>query len=183
MGYDSTFEGSFDLDKPLTNEHTIYLQAFNRSRHMRRNAELTEKMEDPVRIAAGLPVGVDGCFYVGGADEDCGQAHTEDVLSYNESPADQPGLWCGWTPGISETSVDADVNDALVWDGGEKFYNYTEWIEYLIEHFLKPWGYVVNGEVAWRGESDDDRGTIYVKDNKVEAVDDDIKKGKPSWDR
>ena len=50
---------------------------------------------------------------------------------------------------------------------GEKFYDYVGWIEYLIANFLKPWGYVLNGEVEWHGEDGDDRGMIVVKDNVV----------------
>lgn len=53
------------------------------------------------------------------------------------------------------------------WDGGEKFYDYVDWLWYIIEHFLKPWGYTVNGEVRWCGEDDEDRGTIVVVDNEV----------------
>ena len=44
----------------------------------------------------------------------------------------QPGLWCQWVPNASGT--------AIVWDEGEKFYYYIEWIKYLIEHFLRAVG-------------------------------------------
>lgn len=53
---------------------------------------------------------------------------------------------------------------------GEKTYDYVEQLEYLIEHFLKPRGYVVNGQVDWSGEESGDLGTIFVKDNEVRAV-------------
>jgi hypothetical protein len=40
---------------------------------------------------------------------------------------------------------------------------------------------VLNGEVTWEGEDRDDSGTIFVKDNQVEAVDDLIFNAGPSW--
>ena len=71
--------------------------------------------------------------------------------------------------------------EPCVYDDGEKFYEYVEWLEYLVKNFLDPWSYKLNGEMSWSGEEDDDRGTIYVKENKVEAVDDDISNPGPSW--
>lgn len=70
-----------------------------------------------------------------------------------------PGYYCQWIPTEEGTSLE--------WDGNEKFYDYVEWLEYLIEHFLQPWGYTVNGEVTWQGEDVGDLGTIYVGDNVI----------------
>jgi hypothetical protein len=36
--------------------------------------------------------------------------------------------------------------------------------------FLAPWGYVLNGEVEWQGEDEEDTGKILVVDNSVEVV-------------
>jgi hypothetical protein len=54
-----------------------------------------------------------------------------------------------------------------VWDGNEKFYHYAEWLEYLIGHFLAPWGYTLNGTVKWVGEDPADSGVIEVENNRV----------------
>jgi hypothetical protein len=56
---------------------------------------------------------------------------------------------------------------ALEWDGGEKFYNYTHWLRWLIKHYLKPRGIDLNGTIRWQGEEVGDVGTITVLDNKV----------------
>lgn len=89
----------------------------------------------------------------------------------------QPGLWCHWTPGDSDGNPLAEDRCAipaeaytLVWDEGEKFYEYVAWLEYLIKHFIEPWGYVLNGEMEWQGEERDDRGLIRVTDNEVETL-------------
>jgi hypothetical protein len=55
----------------------------------------------------------------------------------------------------------------IEWDGGEKFYDYVEWLEYIINNFLAPKGYVLNGECPYQGEDSDDVGKIVVKDNVV----------------
>lgn len=175
MGYTTDFRGQFELDKTLEEAHKNFLAEFSRTRRMKRHTLLTVKMSDPIRIKADLPVGPEGAYYVGsgslnpdtptkeklGWDASCGQLKTEDIKDYNCPPEGQPGLWCQWTP--------SEDGGALVWDDGEKFYAYEEWIRYLINHFLKPWGYVVNGEVEWVGEDRDDRGKIVITANVVEA--------------
>lgn len=160
MGYTTDFSGEFNLDKPLTPEHHAYLKAFNETRRMQRNVSRCSELPDEVRKAAGLPIGPQGAYFVG-APGSFGQDRTADIVDYNRPPEGQPSLWCQWTPSEDAMSIE--------WDGGEKFYEYTEWIEYLIEHFLKPWGYTVNGIVYWYGEDHDDRGRIVIANNDVTA--------------
>jgi hypothetical protein len=160
MGYTTDFHGRFNLDRPLTPAHKAYLEAFAGSRRMARNATLAEKLPDPIRIAAGLPIGQDGAYYVGGKDDgNFGQNKDSSVIDGNSSGRSMPGLWCQWVP----------TNDGagIEWDGGEKFYEYQEWLGYLIANFLRPWGYVVNGTVTWEGEDSSDKGKLIVKDNTI----------------
>ncbi len=160
MGYTTDFSGEFKLDKPLLEKHAAYLEKFANTRRMKRKAAVVAKLPDPVRIAVGLPVGNEGEFFVGGVGY-AGQDQDDSILDYNDSPVNQPGLWCQWIP--------TDDREAIIWDGGEKFYNYIAWLEYIIENFLKPWGYTLNGEVEWFGEDRDDRGKIVVKNNVVKS--------------
>ena len=169
MGYSTDFFGSFKLDKQLSSEHAAYLSQFSETRRMQRDVSVTSVLDnDPIRIAAGLPVGVDGGYFVGGSGY-AGQDRDESIVEYNNPPDGQPGLWCQWIPSEDGTEIE--------WDGGEKFYNYVEWIKYLIEHFLKPWGYVLNGEVEWRGEEYDDHGNIVIENNNVK-----IQYPKTTWE-
>lgn len=161
MGYTTSFDGEFAIDKPLAPEHREYLEAFSNTRRMKRKAKLTAKRDDSVREAAGLAVGDEGGYFVG-AGGSCGQeSHrdTPDIDDYNEPPKGQPGLWCQWEPNEDGTTI--------FWDGGEKFYYYVEWITYLIDHFLAPWGYVLNGTVTWDGEEQGDVGKIIVVNNEI----------------
>lgn len=132
--------------------------------------------EDKLRKKVELPAGVEGEFFVG-SPENMGQNHCESIIDYNRPPSTQPGLWCNWTVGdedwnpISGSSLgEEEIATTIVWDEGEKFYNYVEWLDYLIKSFLIPWGYVLDGEVQWRGEDWDDNGTIRVENNVITVV-------------
>lgn len=72
---------------------------------------------------------------------------------------DFPGIWCQWEP--------TEDGKELKWDENEKFYNYVEWLQYIINNIVKPKGYVLNGSVEWVGEERGDYGLIEVKDNVV----------------
>lgn len=156
MGYDTNFTGNFTLDRPLEEIHRKYLQAFSDTRRMKRDTLKAILLPDPLRKAVGYPVGVDGEFFVGGLG-DFGQEHDQSVINYNTAPASQPGLWCQWEPDEHGTVIQ--------WNGGEKFYNYIEWLQYLIENFISRWGYKLNGEVSWNGEDNIDSGILSIKDN------------------
>lgn len=173
MGYTTDFSGQFTLDKPLTKEHREYLEAFNQSRRMKRDAVKTTELPDPIRISAGLGIGRDGGYYVGAAEQDRGQAHDTSVVDYNRPPNGQPGLWCQWTPTRDGAGIE--------WDEGEKFTYYAEWLNYLCTNFLAPWGYTLDGQVHWVGEDSDDRGVLYAKANQVQAVASVISNPGPKW--
>lgn len=146
MGYTTDFSGSFGLNKALSPKMKEFLKHFNETRRMARN--------QPKEF------GIQGEFYVGSHDDGrMGQSDRGNVIDHNSPPSTQPGLWCQWTPSEDGTQIE--------WDGGEKFYYYTEWLLYLIHKILAPNGYVLNGQVTWQGEETGDVGEIYVEDNKV----------------
>lgn len=90
------------------------------------------------------------------------QEFNEERHGGNTQPyAGVPGFWCQWTTD--------DEGKALFWDGGEKFYDYTEWLQYLIKKFFNPWGVKLSGTVNWYGEENEDMGQIVVKDNHVQV--------------
>lgn len=186
MGYTTDFDGEFAITPRLKPEHKAYLEAFKQRRHVHRDPSAVAHLPDPIRESAGLPVGPLGAYFVAyGADAPialmdmpktagelarlatkpswCGPGSANDegpgVLDKNPKRAILPGIWCQWEP--------SDSGDALVWDGAEKFYAYQEWLVFLIEHFLKPWGYTVKGSVEWQGEDSDDTGTLFVANNLV----------------
>jgi hypothetical protein len=158
MGYNTDFTGAFNVTPTLKPEHIAYLAKFCETRRMYRDQDLASQLPDPVRKAAGLPVGTDGAYFVGG-DGYCGQTADASVVLYNHPPREQPGLWCQWKP---------SEDGALIrWDGGEKFYSYIAWLKYLVKHFLQPWGYTLNGRVKWRGEDEGGTGVVVARDNDI----------------
>jgi hypothetical protein len=74
---------------------------------------------------------------------------------------DAPDSYCRWVP--------TKQRDGIEWDGGEKFYYYTEWLQWLIDHPLKRWGYTLSGAVSWQGEEVGDTGTLSIVDGKAVA--------------
>jgi hypothetical protein len=144
MGYLTNFSGKFFLNKPLDDVTFNFLKKLSETRRMSRRID--------------VQYGVEGEFYVDGTGFR-GQDIDSTVIDHNREPKTQPSLWCHWMP--------TDDRLHIEWDGGEKFYGYIEWIEYLISKVLAPRGYVVNGDVAWRGEDFDDTGVIEVNDNMV----------------
>lgn len=159
MGYTTWFDGEFAISPPLSDKHSAYLKAFSETRRMTWKPEVAND-PDPVREAVGLPFGPEGAFFVAAEGGFFGQEGGVRVLDVNRPPGGQPGLWCHWEP----------LGDALAWDGKEKFYDFVEWLEYLIATFLGPWGYQLNGDVYWTGEDDEDRGLIRVTDNRVRVA-------------
>lgn len=117
MGYQTEFEGTFNIFPSLTPEHKEILDEFAEMRH-------------------------------------------HHPKNHNRPDPNKPdAFYCQWV-------VD-EGGSVLGWDGSEKFYNYTEWLEYLIRKFFGPWGYLLNGEVRFRGEEFSDYGTIFVRNNRV----------------
>lgn len=157
MGYTTDLFGQFDVTPALKEEHRAYIKKFGDTRRMKRN-KTAETLSDPAREDVKLPIGEEGAYFTGGTGF-AGQDHDDSIVDYNEPPKGQPSLWCQWEPNEEGT--------AIQWDGSEKFYNYVEWIAYLIKHFLEPWGYTVNGQVQWQGEESTDMGEITINDNKV----------------
>jgi hypothetical protein len=144
MGYTTDFSGRFELDKPLAPKMKKFLTLLNETRRMKRNVDEA--------------FGIEGEFFVFGTGS-FGQDNDNTIVDYNQQPSTQPSLWCQWVPNEDGTAIE--------WDGGEKFYAYSEWLFYLITKILAPNGYTLNGTVIWQGEETGDVGKIHVVDNVV----------------
>ena len=180
MGYTTDFSGSLEIKRPLTQKQVEYINRLASTRRMKRDVN---KLMEIYKGKHGNPFakdktnahevyGYEGEFFAR-EDGQCGQSNDDSILEYN-SPAGQvgfrqgqvdrgqPGLWCQWN--ISEDGK------YLEHDGGEKFYNYVEWLKYLIKMFFIPWGRKLNGEIEWFGEDREDIGKIVVKNNEVKTL-------------
>lgn len=157
------FTGEFTIDPPLRPHHLNYLKRFSRTRRVKRNEEITEMIPDYWRHAVNLPLGEEGEYFVGldGRDRiDSAVINYDLPPGYGKEPRQlirQPGLWCDWEP--------SDDGVSLRWNNSDQFLHYLQWLKYLIEHFIKRWGYTINGTVCWHGEWSKDHGFIQVDNN------------------
>jgi hypothetical protein len=150
MGYTTDFKGGLSFSRPLTEKEIEFINEFSRTRRMGR---VVTNLPKPKKDFIMGSYGVEGEFYID--DEAKG------IIDYNRPPKTQPGLWCQW--------VVSEDGDQLEWDGGEKFYNYTEWLVYMVKNFFEPWGVKLNGTIEWRGEDWDDHGKIKVKKSLIKV--------------
>jgi len=148
MGYTTDFSGTLKLNRQLTVSEKNFLDKLASTRRMVRDV-------DP-------KYGVEGEFYIESVN-DFGQDHEPNIVDYNRPPKTQPSLWLQWVP--------TEDGMGIEWDGSEKFYNYVEWLQYLIEkvfpYILRPGDepLVLNGDIKWEGEDRDDFGMISVRNN------------------
>lgn len=146
MGYETTFYGDLEIFPALTPLDRDYLKNFHLTRHYKRDVS--------------SDYGVEGEFYVEGPDERKGSNWLIDEIpgAYNEPPSTQPSLWCGWYP--------SDDGARLICESG-KTKCPKEWLDWLIDKFFLPRGYIVEGTVSFQGEEYPDQGIIEVKDGEV----------------
>lgn len=114
MGYSTEFRGQIEVSPPLSKKEREYLLAFNRTRHCRKDGS-PYAVDPPSKKKAQL-IGI--------------PYESPEEMDHNRAASGQPGLWCHWIPNQDGT--------AIVWDGGEKFYDSLEWMQYLIDHFIGP---------------------------------------------
>jgi len=95
--------------------------------------------------------------------EEFSDTEHEDESGRSGGEGKPPSIYCQWVP--------TEDGTGLEWDGAEKFYYCTEWLGYLVAHFFKPWGYVLNGCMEWVSAIyEPAAGTIVVHDNEIVAT-------------
>lgn len=147
--------GQFKLNKSLSIKHSLFLRDFSKTRHYQRvwddyenngkwfldpDGKLAPKWTDPI---------VSKIFFTKSKNEfDKISKHFLEkygCINYNEPTIGMPSLYCHWVP--------TDDNTGICWNGQEKFYDGHRWLKYIVDEFLKPWGYVLNGKIKIRFDS------------------------------
>lgn len=161
MGYDTYFSGSLHFNREVSPQMKEYINRFSDTRRMPRDNEKIKEIYPNWRELCFFgDLGRKGEYFAP-ISKINGQEDDKTVLDHNGyKEAVHPGLWCQWI---------IDDNNELTWDGNEKFYEYVEWLKYLINHFFAPLGYVLNGDITFEGEDSEDLGTIHVVDNVVDV--------------
>jgi hypothetical protein len=132
MGYTTSFQGAFRLNKPLTLAHTALLQMIHDD-----GSDMPQEQWDEL---------------------------TAEAKPSKKKPklATRPNGYCQWMPTKDRRGI--------CWDGAEKFRDYPEWLQFLIDNILEPWGYTLSGEVQYQGEDRSDYGILRVTDGEVDVV-------------
>ena len=150
MGYSTYLKGEIMVSPPLNKGEIEFLTAFNRTRH-------SQNKSSPYDVFAGkLELRRDASF--------------RGVVKNSTCYEGMPGLWCHWIPSKDGSHIK--------WDGAEKTYDFSEWLSYLIVHFLglepKAYqylnflkGHALSGVVEAYGERHDDLWRIVVYDSIV----------------
>lgn len=86
----------------------------------------------------------------------------------------EPATYCQWILKRKNNTY------TIGWDEGEKFYEYKEWLQYILDTHLIPFGLSLSGNVRYQGEELGDSGILTIKNDKVVRMTiDDALKDKP----
>lgn len=80
----------------------------------------------------------------------------EGVDTRDRSGTTYPGMFCQW--------VLTSDKKGIKWDGEEKFYQWEDWLKWIIGQYLLPNGVGLKGHVAFQGDDVEDAGFIDILD-------------------
>ena len=154
MSYNTRFNGCLKFNKPVVSELKEYINKFSEIRHIKlKTDEIKLCFPNWKQDSFNGNLGEEGMFFINSST--WGTAAMED---YNVPPRNCPSLYCQW--------IINDYNE-LEWDGGEGFYEYVDWLKFLIKYFFNPNGYILNGTIYYSGDDTTDNGRVVVTDNNV----------------
>ncbi len=156
--YHIRFRRHLKLSPIATPEQVLYIQNFAKTRRIKRDSAILMKRFNGEYGLNGN-YGIEGEFYVGGED-----AFSPDkdysILDFDNPSSNQFSLKCEWTV--------TDDGKKLVWTKNELFYEYLNWLNYMIDNFFIPWNIKLNGTLTYQGQQEkEDAGIITVKNNIV----------------
>lgn len=172
MGYTTEFEGCYRISQPINKKLINFINNLSSTRRMKRDVQkITEIFPDWAERCYDGILGKEGEFFINDI-KGFGQARDNSIIDYNRPPRTQPGLWCQWVikPDEKITEEKDWYDVVLEWNGGEKFYDYVKWLQYIIDNFFKD-GTVLNGVTLAVGEETNDATWIVVVDNRIYTID------------
>jgi len=148
----SETRGALSLSRPLTDDEFYFLSALALNKRMRRHRSMLgfmidEKMlTDPFRNEVGLPLGMDGYWFVGNEGENMDESDPS-VFNKEQPPRGMPGCWCSWQP--------ASDNRSMLILSGKKPHHALRWASFLLTRlFIKHWDMTMSGIIAMTTKND-----------------------------
>ncbi len=104
---------------------------------------------------------------------------TDESKAIVQAMQDSSGILVKWYTGLLHLSP---RRGSLIPDKGNSHQGVSLWLKLLIDHLFAPRGYVLDGTISWTVPYDgENRGTIYVDSNRIEAVNDATLNPGPTW--
>lgn len=161
------------FDQKIKKELVIYLNNFFETRRMKRDNDLIKAIyPNWNELCFHGNLGIDGEYFTPNPTEnENGQNMDKSILEYSFPPSTQPRLWCDWCiyPEIKNKDKSDKVSAYLAWDQSDKFYDYVEWLKYLIKHFFIPSGLSITGVILAIGEQIEEATYIIAKNNQIQT--------------
>ena len=160
MGYNTAWNGSLEIydqnekRTKLPKKLADLIVGLSRTRRMARDVTLLAKRLRMSKERCERLYGTYGERYIEKDYETTmGQTQYPDIIDFNRSPPNQPGLWCDFTYNAKDRVIE--------WNEADKTYDGAEWIDY-INGLLQESGYYLKGTMSWEGEDPTDTGEVVV---------------------
>lgn len=151
-------DGCLKFNKPLSERHHKYLNAFFKTKRIIRDVDVLREIPDPLREAVNLPIGEEGCYFVASANN---PMRTKSIIDYKVAPSDQPNSWCAWYPSNDGSMLEISMDNV----NGRK-----DWLQYMIDNFFNPWGYSISGKIKFTKDPAEYTEIILVESNVIEVI-------------
>lgn len=138
------FSEKFEIEEKLDDKLAEYMYHFFNTKHVKRDIELTKKVYQNWKDRCYRSrLGVEGEYFV----DHYTQEKKEDILNEYEPPAPLPECWCC-------LRIERSDKDRLIWRNdlmdSAMIIHRVRWIKYVLDNFLVPNGYTVNGEMRFQ---------------------------------
>lgn len=171
-----TCTGELKLSPALTNRESNFLKDFAKTRHFHRswrveddngknwvdpNNDFRPTFSDPKYKEIYLRSNINN-----NKEQKQYELNKWRCIDYHKANPGMPSLYCHWIP--------LDDNKTLKWDN-EDFSKGLDWLKFIIENYINPWRYQLNGELYVTNADSEfpfESGKIIVTDNIITLVSD-----------
>lgn len=115
-----------------------------------------DKKSKKFHLAPATPALVEAFEQLAKRHSQPGKWRAGSVVVMGRNYGQAPSLYCQWTLSRNLAAVE--------WDGGEKFYEWKEWLRVVLQ-VCAAHGFIFEGKVKYRGEDFEDAGIFEVARN------------------
>lgn len=161
--------GRFTLNKPLEDGIYKQIKGLMETRRVKRDPQKLEELG----FGLAKDFGTEGeFFFINGREleeklKEKGLTDDPSIIAFNKSPKTQPSLYCPWEISDNKKEIYCEAEP----DGVREP---VEWLEYIVENFLKPNGYELKGRAIilydYLGDGEDiNKQDVVIEDGKIKT--------------